>query len=130
MTIELTEEEKAMTLEEFEDQQEKVVRPPDVQDENGNWVCGECKARHLDSCKVYQQFRRWHEKLFQENEKAQNQPRPEWMCSGCDEPKEGPHRFSCYASETKANQLAISATQKEDGTFMTHLSGTDLSLKG
>jgi len=129
MTIELTEEEKAMTLEEFEEQQE-IDRPPDIQDENGNWVCGECKDRHLDSCKIYQHFRRWYEKLALENEKAQNQPRPEWMCSGCDEPKEGPHRFSCYASETKANQLTVSATQKEDGTFMTHLSGTDLSLKG
>lgn len=130
MTIELTEEEKAMTLEEFEDQQEKVAHPPDVQDENGNWVCGECKARHLDSCKVYQQFRRWYRKVLQENEEAQSKPRPEWMCSGCDQPKEGPHRFSCYVGGARATQLVVPATRKEDGTFVVHLPGTDPSLKG
>lgn len=43
------------------------------------------------------------------------------MCSGCDKPKEGMHRFSCPVGGARANQLVVPVTQKEDGTFKINL---------
>ncbi len=40
-------------------------------------------------------------------------------CSGCDQPKTGPHRFSCYVQGK--NQVILPAIQTEDGKFIVNV---------
>lgn len=90
----------------------KVIRWHDCRDKE-YWDCGECRMTlpfHLPNCPVHAAY------LEAEKAKAEY-VRPDWMCSGCDQPKEGPHRFSCYVGGPRASQVILPATQNPDGTF-------------
>lgn len=81
--------------------------------DNTHWACGECKKTlpyHNPDCPVHAAH------LVAEKAKAEY-VRPEWQCEGCDQPKEGPHRFSCYARGPRASQVVLPVTQNPDGTF-------------
>lgn len=90
----------------------KVIKRSD-DDGNEHWDCGECMVTlpyHLPDCPVHA--------VYLEAEKAKTEyVRPDWMCSGCDQPKEGPHRFSCCVGGPRASQVILPATQNHDGTF-------------
>lgn len=80
---------------------------------NIKWNCGVCKITlpfHTHDCPVHAAY------LASERQK-QEYVRPDWQCSGCDQPKEGPHRFSCYERGSRASQLVLPVTQNPDGTF-------------
>lgn len=95
----------------------KIMFKPPVKFEdckdNVYWSCGECRQTlpyHTPDCPVHAAY------LKLEKAKAEY-VRPDWMCEGCDKPKEGPHRFSCYVKGARASQVVLPATQNPDGTF-------------
>lgn len=81
--------------------------------DNDHWVCGECKEtmpEHTSVCPVHLAFQK-----YEEEQKAY--VRPEWMCSGCDQPKEGPHRFGCCVRGIRSTQVILPVTQNSNGNF-------------
>lgn len=77
---------------------------PQYKGEDGFWYCGECKQQigdHLGNCETHNAFKTWFRKITEQP----TEPRPDWMCEGCDAPKNGQHRFSCYKHGKK--QLTI-----------------------
>ena len=90
----------------------RAIKWQDCKD-NTYWNCGECNKTlpyHTPDCPVHVAY------LEAEKAKAAY-VRPDWMCEGCDRPKEGPHRFSCYARGARASQVVLPVTQNTNGTF-------------
>lgn len=88
------------------------IKQKDCKD-NANWTCGECKKTlpyHTSDCPVHAAH------LAYEKVKAEY-VRPDWMCSGCDQPKEGPHRFSCYVKGIGSSQIKLPVTENSNGTL-------------
>lgn len=95
-------------------------RSPQYKGEDGYWHCGECHQdiiRHLPTCATHNQYREWYRKVCEQNRKFAEEPKPDWMCEGCDQPKEGPHRFGCHSRGIRSTQVVVPVTQNSDGTF-------------
>lgn len=94
--------------------------------------CFECRQpldKHLDSCETYKSFKKWYGAILKRSEKTNNIPRPEGMCTGCDQPKDGRHRFSCVVKGY--SQLALPASRNPDtGIFSVSLPGQGSVLDG
>lgn len=81
--------------------------------DNIYWACGECKDTlpcHTPDCPVHLAY------LAYEKAKVEY-VRPAYLCTNCDQPKEGPHRFSCAVGGIRATQTVLPVTQNPDGTF-------------
>lgn len=81
--------------------------------DNDHWICGECQStmpEHLPTCPVHLAFQEYEEK-------QKTYVRPEWMCTGCDQPKEGPHRFSCCVRGVSSTRMVLPVEKNSDGSF-------------
>ena len=89
-----------------------VIKWKDSND-NDHWDCGECKKTlpyHTSDCPVHA--------AYLEAEKARAEyVRPAHLCTNCDQPKEGPHRFSCARGGARSTQVVLPVTQNSDGSF-------------
>jgi hypothetical protein len=81
---------------------------------NPYFTCGECGVRlnqHTKDCPIFKKF------IEQEKQRKESPPyqRPDWMCPTCDQPKSGPHRFSCAVMNS--GRLVLPVEKLSDGTF-------------
>jgi len=84
------------------------------------WYCEECFQPindHLESCQAHQNYKKWSLGILEESERQNTCPRDPAMCTGCPQPKEGPHKFSCYVGGAKASQVILPASKSSEGKY-------------